>query len=61
MGNATAINYRINPAFFIKYKGFNEQSEKERKEQLNEKDRGQIKEVTGQNKLEFKDIKGFKK
>ncbi len=49
MGSGT--NFRINPAYFVDYKFYEEQSENERNTQLNEKSRGQIKEVNGSAQL----------
>lgn len=40
-------NYRINPAYFVEYKYYDDQSESERNSQITEKDRGQIAEVNG--------------
>ena len=44
-------NYRINPAYFVNYKYFDEQSDSDRSAQLNEKNEGQIVEVNGSEQL----------
>lgn len=44
-------NYRINPAYFVEYKYYDDQSESERNTQITEKDRGQITEVNGTEQL----------
>lgn len=51
--------YRINPAVFVEYKGFKEQSESEKNEQEKVKNLGQITEVNGKTKLNYADMKGF--
>jgi|GEM_PF-3242995 len=52
--------YRINPAFYVNYKSFSEQSQAEKDLQKKEKERGKIKEVNGSKKLEYANMKGFK-
>lgn len=49
MGSGTS--YRINPAYFVNYKFYDEQSESERNAQTNEKNKGKINEVNGAGKL----------
>lgn len=49
-------DYRINPAYFINYKYYDEQSESERNLQIREKDRGKINEIDGTLKLSEKDL-----
>lgn len=44
-------NYRINPAYFVNYKFYDEQSESEKNAQTNEKNKGKINEVNGAVKL----------
>lgn len=47
----TGTKYRINPALFIKYKYYDEQNESDKTDQENEKNRGQINEFNGSNRL----------
>lgn len=54
MGAGT--DYRINPAYFVEYKHYDDQTEAERTSQETEKNRGQIKEVDGSNKLSATDL-----
>lgn len=49
-------NYRINPAYFVDYKYYDDQSEAERTAQETEKDRGKIDEVDGSDKLSATDL-----
>ncbi|MNU62021.1 hypothetical protein D3C71_512350 [compost metagenome] len=56
---AVGTRYRINPALFVQYKGYKEQSEAEKNEQEKVKNSGQIVEVNGQVKLNYADMKGF--
>lgn len=49
-------DYRINPAYFINYKYYDEQSESERNLQIREKNRGKINEVNGSSKLSEKNL-----
>lgn len=58
---AVGTSYRINPALFVQYKGYNEQSEAEKSEQETVKNKGQIVEVNGKTKLNYTDMKGFVK
>ncbi len=58
---AVGTKYRINPAFYVKYKSFDEQSTAEKELQKKEKERGKIKQVYGSKKLEYKDMTDFKK
>jgi len=44
-------NYRINPAYFVNYKYYDDQSESERNSQITEKNRGQITEADGSERL----------
>jgi murein DD-endopeptidase MepM/ murein hydrolase activator NlpD len=53
--------YRINPAFWVNYKGFAEQSDAEKKSQETEKDKGKTKEVNGAKKLVYANMTGFVK
>src|SRR5690606_22944790 len=53
---AVGTDYRINPAYFVDFKFYDDQSEADRTSQENEKDRGQIKEADGSNKLSANDI-----
>lgn len=54
-------NYRINPAYFVNYKTYENQSEAERREQEQEKNRGVIKEVNGKQKLTHYNLSTFQK
>jgi hypothetical protein len=47
----TGTRYRINPALFINYKYYNEQTESDKTNQENEKIRGQIVEFDGAERL----------
>ena len=49
-------SYRINPAFFVKYKNYNEQSTAERNKQEQEKNRGKISQLNGSGKLPAQNI-----
>lgn len=49
-------NYRFNPAYFVSYKFFDEQSEDEKNAQIKEKNRGQIREFNGESKLSEQDL-----
>lgn len=49
-------NYRINPAYFVSYKYYDEQSESDRNAQLNEKNEGQTVEVNGSGQLSTDDL-----
>lgn len=49
-------DYRMNPAYFVAYKHYDDQSEAERTAQETEKNRGQIKEVDGSDKLSAIDL-----
>lgn len=51
--------FRINPAVFVDYKGFKEQSESEKNVQEDVKNIGKITEVNGKTKLNYSDMKGF--
>lgn len=53
---ATGTKYRMNPAYFIDYKYYDEQNAAERQKQQKEKDRGQIKEKYGKEKLSTSNI-----
>lgn len=54
-----SIAYRINPAYFVKYKGYIAQSESEKKMQLDEKNKGKLVDFEGEEKLPYSDIRGF--
>lgn len=58
---AVGTQYRINPAAFVQYKGYKDQSEAERKEQENVKNQGQIVQVNGKVKLNYAHMRGFVK
>lgn len=58
MGSGS-IASRINPAFFVNYKGFSEQSDIEKKKQEDEKNRGKVIQFEGVKKLPYADINGF--
>lgn len=58
MGSGS-IRTRINPAFFVDYKGYNEQSAGEKKKQEDEKNNGKIVQHDGVKKLPYADIDGF--
>ncbi|WP_313375649.1 peptidoglycan DD-metalloendopeptidase family protein [Chishuiella sp.] len=53
--------HRINPAFFVKYKGYKEQSQDEKKKQEKEKNRGKINEVNGKKSLTHYNQSEFQK
>ena len=53
---AVGTNYRFNPAYFVSYKFFDEQSEDEKNAQIKEKNRGQIREFNGESKLSEQDL-----
>lgn len=48
--------YRINPAYFVNYKHYDEQSQAERNQQTTESERGKIDEFDGSNKLSANNI-----
>lgn len=52
-------NYRINPAFFVDYKGFDDQSDTEKASQKTEMEKGKTKEVNGVEKLVYANMTGF--
>lgn len=52
----TGTSYRINPAFFVKYKTYNEQSTTEKNKQEQEKNRGKINQLNGSGKLPERNI-----
>lgn len=52
----TGTSYSINPAFFVKYKTYNEQSTAERNKQEQEKNRGKINQINGSGKLPEQNI-----
>lgn len=54
-----SIKTRINPAFFVDYKGFSKQTDTEKKKQEDEKNKGKIVQFEGVKKLAYADIKGF--
>lgn len=58
-GKGVGTKYRINPAFFVDYKGYDEQSEDERKKQKTEKERGKLKQINGKVKLVYNHMPGF--
>lgn len=58
MGSGS-IRTRINPAFFVNYKGYNEQSAVEKKKQEDEKNKGKTVQHDGVKKLPYADIDGF--
>lgn len=45
------LQYRINPGFFVKYKGYGEQSGEEKKQQETEKNKGKVNQYEGAKKL----------
>ncbi|MBO6184348.1 MAG: M23 family metallopeptidase [Chryseobacterium sp.] len=54
-----SIRTRINPAFFVDYKGYNEQSAAEKKKQEDEKNKGKTVQHDGVKKLPYADMDGF--
>lgn len=58
---AVGTKFRVNPALFIQYKGYKEQSEAERKSQADEAKKGKQPKENGSAKLVHAPMKNFKK
>jgi hypothetical protein len=58
---AVGHKYRFNAGYYVSFKAFDKQTEQEKLDQQTEAKRGLIKELDGQNKLVYDNIKNFKK
>src|SRR5690606_27155066 len=57
--DGSGTSNKINPGYWINYKYYDDQSENERKQQEDEKNKGKIKQVDGQERLQYDHMEGF--